>query len=54
MPHSPARTASQLFETLCPSGVTAPIPVMTTLRFAMMTPLHRHAAVDGKNLSRYV
>ena len=38
MPHTPSRTACQLSGQVRPKGVTAPIPVMTTLRRSMLSP----------------
>src|SRR5699024_9027384 len=55
MPHTPARAASQVSETVWPRGVTAPIPVMTTRLFSIMfNPFcgsNRHAAVHTQHLA---
>ena len=37
MPHLPSLTACQLSATLFPMGFTVPMPVITTLRFSIVT-----------------
>src|ERR1044071_5964045 len=56
-PERPATSASQVDSTSTPSGVTAPRPVITTLRLPFMLPFeficsHPETAVDEQHLAR--